>query len=95
MDARAYGRKLVALAAVFVFTLGPTLAMAGEIIDGSAPANGLPQSGDVGATWNGSSHKVLRSDASGILRVTEEYPYQLQTEVYVAGTSIPVHTGLK
>ena len=34
-------------------------------------------------------------DASGIPRFTEEYPYQLQTEVYVAGTNIPVHQGLK
>ena len=98
MDARGSTNTLVAaLLASFIVLLAPSMynAVAGEIVDGSVPANGLPQAGDVGATWNGSTHKVLRSDASGILRVTEEYPYQLQTEVYVAGTNIPVHQGLK
>lgn len=84
MDARGMVNKLVALAAVFSLTFSPAIAMAGEIVDGSVPANGLPQAGDVGATWNGSAHKVLRSDASGILRTTEEYPYHLQNDAFPA-----------
>jgi len=78
MDARVLCRKLVALAAVFTLTMSPIMAMAGEVIDGQTPANGQPQAGDVGAGWDGSTHRVFRMDPSGILRTTEEYPQSSQ-----------------
>ena len=80
--------KIARTASVFLAALivlmAPLLAVAADVRDGSIPANGLPMSGGLGATWNGSTHKVLRSDADGILRVTEEYPWHLQNDAFPA-----------
>lgn len=84
MDARGFVRKLAAVAASLVLVFSPVLALAGPVLDGSIPANGKPSDGSLGATWDGSTHHVLRSDASGILRTTEEYPYQLQNDRFIA-----------
>ena len=77
-------RTITAFLAALVVLLAPLVAVAADVRDGSIPANGLPMSGQLGGTWNGSAHKVLRSDASGILRVTEEYPYHLQNDAFPA-----------
>ena len=84
MNARAWTRNLAATAASLWLAFSPLIAFAADVIDGSTPANGKPSSGQVGATWDGSRHHVLKSDASGIVRVTEEYPYQLQNDAFPA-----------
>ncbi len=93
--------KIARTASVFLAALivlmAPLLAVAADVRDGSIPANGLPMSGGLGATWNGSTHKVLRSDADGILRVTEEYPWQLQNDAFPAAdtTNMVIATVLR
>lgn len=61
---RFQSRALAALAALLL-VLSPLVAPAGEVLDGDTPPNGAPQSGDLGAVWDGSAHRVKRGDTFG------------------------------
>ena len=74
-------RAIAALAALLV-ALSPLVAVAAEHKDGATVTGSAY--GQPGAGFTGSTFKVLRSDASGILRTTEEYPEQLQNDRFVA-----------
>lgn len=81
---KLFRSRILAAVAALLLMVAPLVGFAGEVNEGQTPGNGKPYSGDLGAGWDGSSHRVLRSDASGILRMTEEYPAQLQNERFLA-----------
>lgn len=86
-------RRVLALALIAV--LLPVHAFSKETENGEIPPTGIARPGEQINGWDGTAHRALKSDPSGILRTTEEYPFQLQNEVFVAASAVAVTTGLK
>lgn len=88
-------RSILFAVAVALAVLG-TVAVAQQVRDGStSPTNGLsywPMGGS-----DGTSNRVVKLDPNGILRVTEEYPgeYQTQAQNVHSDSSIQVHHALR
>jgi hypothetical protein len=89
--------KPLRLAAILValLVLAPPRSALSDVNDGDTPSNGKPDAGKVGAGWDGTTHRVLRTDPNGILRTAEEYPNVLQSAAFTAAVSENVHVGLK
>jgi hypothetical protein len=88
-------QSLRSLAAALAAVLVLVSPLSADVNDGQTPSDGRSDAGKLGAGWDGASHRVFRSDPSGILRTTEEYPITTQRGEFTAGTLIPLHTGLK
>lgn len=82
-------RKILAALSALVVLVSPVFAA--EWKDGHTPANGVASGSQPIGAWDGASHRALRSDASGILRTTEEYPITTATSVYPAATLVPLN----
>ncbi len=83
-------RNPFAAALAVMLILAPSLGMASEWKDGYTPSNGVaPGTAGVGV-WDGATFRAARGDASGILRVTEEYPAVTATNTYTAATAVPM-----
>lgn len=85
---------LAAVAALWILA-SPALVLASEWPDGYQKANGTAQQAQPIGAFDGSSQRALRSDASGILRITEEYPMTTATaNPFTAANAVPVTTTL-
>lgn len=88
-------RSLCAVVSALLILTAPVFALAAEVGDGAIPGNGRPWAGEQVSGWDGTSHRVLRTDASGVLRIAEDYPYQLQNDRFpAADTSNTVINGV-
>lgn len=75
-----------------------SVAAATEVKEGATLVPGTGVKVTIIGGSDGSVARQAMFDPNGILRVTEEYPYQLQTDVFVAAsfsTPVSVTTGLK
>ena len=87
-------RKLTLVLALIALVAGASYVIAQQSRDGgTTPTSGLSY-WPMGGT-DGTSNRVVKLDPNGILRTTEEYPPQYQTETAVICSVKPVTRGLK
>jgi hypothetical protein len=86
--------KSIIFTAVVALAVVAAFALAQQVRDGSTTPTPAISYWPMGGT-DGTTNRVIKLDSNGILRTTEEYPYQYQTETAVICGAKPVTRGLK